>query len=156
MRSLPILAAAFLCALALPAAHAQCANGTAIASSTAAPGWWPNVSSRPASGFVEVNGAAKIPLQVIAPTKAQVVAGIAPDARAFCFPLAKLRDGDQLVIVTESAGGVTRSTPCRFLHGDLHSFRWYGTPRQKLATVNPRIVPIDATTGTCAPQAVVS
>jgi hypothetical protein len=157
MKSLRILAAFVLCVLLIPIAQAQTsactvAQGTVKFKNAAGTvsDWWPNVSTRPTGGSVDVvGGSLSVPLLFVKPAPAQIKAGVAPDAAAFCFPLAKLARGDELAVMMIREGVPVKVVTCRFETGDAYNFRMYGTPPKKLATFEPRVVAADASGKSC-------
>lgn len=150
------LAAVFLFALALPAAaQAPCTlaqAGVKTRVSGAVSDWWPKTTTQPTGGTVQVGGGRQIPLLVVKPKPANIKAGVAPDALAFCLPLATLARGDTLAFSMTIAGEPVAVVTCRFETGDLYNVRNYGTPAKKLATIEPRILAAGAATGACAAE----
>lgn len=150
-----ILAAVLLAALALPAlAQSPCTLAQAGVKFKTAEGvvseWWPKTTEQPTAGQVDVvGGNLSVALLVKKPTPAQIKAGVAPDALAFCLPWAKLSRGDELAVLLTFGGQPREVIRCRFETGDLYGERNYGTPVERLANVKPRVVPLGATTGQC-------
>lgn len=111
--------------------------------------WWPKVSNRATSCYIEVDGAARLQMTLTTPTAAEIKTGVAPDAIRFVAKASSLRDRDQLVLVCKLGDIESRMTPCSWWTGDPYNARVAGAKKVDLIDSPYGISPFGQRTGVC-------